>query len=136
MSQKPRFQSKKSAIDADLVDRIFEYLSGEYPELAGARMEELKAAVRAEFSGIETYIKVRSAVDRHRQAQQILALFNGRNAREVARRLGISRASVYRVLKQPRLPRPENRLSFPRNETAQPVASKRVRERAAETITD
>jgi DNA-directed RNA polymerase specialized sigma subunit len=34
-------------------------------------------------------------------ARKALALFNGRNAREVARRLGISRPHVYRLLKQP-----------------------------------
>jgi DNA invertase Pin-like site-specific DNA recombinase len=34
------------------------------------------------------------------RAQQILELFNGRNAREVARAIGCGRATVYRVLKQ------------------------------------
>jgi len=39
--------------------------------------------------------------DKNTRARKVLALFNGRNAREVARKLGISRTSVYRYLKQP-----------------------------------
>ena len=39
-----------------------------------------------------------------RLATQVLSLFNGRNATEVARCLNISRATVYRLLKQPGAP--------------------------------
>lgn len=87
------------ADEPDLVDRIFEYLLAEFPQLAGdaARVERAQAAVRAEFAGEEVYIQKRSSRD---IAAEVLRLFNGRNATEVARRLEIHRATVYRYLKQ------------------------------------
>jgi Mor family transcriptional regulator len=84
----------------DLVDAIFAYIFAEFPELA-ARMAEMKVATRKEFSGIETYIPQRSQAERERIANEVLSLFNGRNASEVARRLNISRATVYRIIKTP-----------------------------------
>nr|WP_305683079.1 helix-turn-helix domain-containing protein [Hydrogenophaga sp.] len=54
-------------------------------------------------------------------------MFNGRNAREVARRLGIGRATVYRLIKQGG---GEKRLNFPGNETAAPVRSPTETEQA------
>lgn len=87
------------ADEPDLVDRIFEYLLTEFPQLAGdaARVEKAQAAVRAEFAGEEVYIQKRSSRE---IAAEVLRLFNGRNATEVARRLQIHRATVYRYLKQ------------------------------------
>lgn len=92
------------AADPDLVDRIFDYILAEIPQMAAKpadKVQQLKAAVRAEFKGEECYIASRPATARQELVAQVLALFNGRNASEVARRLQISRASVYRVLKQP-----------------------------------
>lgn len=91
--------------EPDLVDRIFDYILSEFPrigELGAERVGELKSAVRSEFKGEECYIAGRPATARQELVVQILALFNGRNATEVARRLNISRATVYRVIKQPR----------------------------------
>lgn len=98
------------AADPDLVDRIFEYILSD-PALALAirntstehqkSISKLKAAVRAEFRGEECYIAGRAATARQETVVTVLSLFNGRNATEVARRLGISRATVYRYLKQP-----------------------------------
>lgn len=95
--------------DPDLVDRIFDYIFSD-PAMAQAmqnmagggakKVGQLKTAVRAEFRGEECYIAGRPATARQELVVQVLALFNGRNASEVARRLGISRASVYRHLKQ------------------------------------
>lgn len=95
--------------DPDLVDRIFEYIFSD-PTMAQAlqnmagvgakKVGQLKAAVRAEFRGEECYIASRPATARQEQVAQVLALFNGRNASEVARRLGIGRATVYRIIKQ------------------------------------
>lgn len=82
----------------DLVDAIFAYIFVEFPELA-ARMAEMKEATRKEFSGIETYIPRRSQAERERISTEVRRLFNGRNASEVARRLGIGRATVYRIIK-------------------------------------
>ena len=87
--------------DPDLVDRIFDYLLAEFPQIAGVRLDETRQAVREEFRGEEVSIAARPASERQRLAQEVLSLFNGRNAREVARRLQISRATVYRVIKQP-----------------------------------
>lgn len=107
---------KDATIDAliqtepDLVDRIFDYILSD-PVLANAieqgalaqknTVPKLKAAVRAEFRGEECYIAGRPASARQETVAMVLAIFNGRNASEVARRLGISRATVYRVIKQP-----------------------------------
>lgn len=86
--------------DPDLVDRIFDYILAELPDLR-ERVDALKADVRAEFKGEECYIPSIAATDRQARVQQVLALFNGRNASEVARRLQISPATVYRIIKQP-----------------------------------
>jgi Mor family transcriptional regulator len=86
--------------DPDLVDRIFEYLLTEFPQLAGPKFLEAKKAVREEFAGQDTYIPQRPPSARQQLVAEVLRLFNGRNATEVARRLRISRATVYRVLKQ------------------------------------
>lgn len=96
------------AREPDLVDRIFEFILSD-PAMAlamqrvaeGDAVDQLKAKVRAEFRGEECYI-----TDRYSTASQVLALFNGRNATEVARRLKISRATVYRTIKQAGRPMP------------------------------
>jgi Mor family transcriptional regulator len=82
----------------DLVDAIFEYIFAEFPELA-ARMTEMKEATRREFRGEMSYIPRRSQAERDKINREVLSLFNGRNATEVARRLQIGRATVYRIIK-------------------------------------
>ena len=84
--------------DPDLVDRIFDYIVEMFPEMSARELSGAKAAVRAEFAGSETYLRKRRSASA--QAAEVLALFNGRNASEIARRLRISRASVYRYIKQ------------------------------------
>jgi DNA invertase Pin-like site-specific DNA recombinase len=87
------------------VDAIFEYLLREHPAIAGvADSEDLKRLVRDQFGGQRgLYIRRgKSTEDQRRRVDQILELFNGRNASEIARRLGIGRATVYRLLKQAR----------------------------------
>lgn len=106
----PSLANPAAPVDPDLVDRIFDYILSD-PVLAeairkGAQAEKtsvakLKTAVRAEFRGEECYIAGRPATARQELVAQVLALFNGRNATEVARRLGIHKATVYRALKQP-----------------------------------
>lgn len=98
MARNPRPDDPRRLADPDLVDRIFEYIREEFPEIPSARVADLRAATRAEFGGDRQYIRT----DRRRAlAAEALRLFNGRNATEVARRLGISRATVFRLLKQP-----------------------------------
>lgn len=90
--------------DPDLVDRIFDYILEEFPEIGAIadRVPELKAATRQEFRGERAYINSRNPTDQQRQVAEVLRFFNGRNATEVARRLQISRATVYRYIKQAR----------------------------------
>ncbi|MDN4036790.1 Mor transcription activator family protein [Massilia sp. YIM B02443] len=86
--------------DPDLIDSIFAFIAIEFPELK-ERAGELKQMARREFAGIETYIPRRPRAERDRIVQEVMRLFDGRNATEVARRLNISRASVYRIIKTP-----------------------------------
>jgi len=84
--------------DPDLIDSIFAFIAIEFPEMK-ERAAELKQMTRREFAGIETYIPRRPKAERDRIMLEVMRLFNGRNATEVARRLKISRASVYRIIK-------------------------------------
>lgn len=88
------------AAQPDLVDRIFEYLLAEFPQLAGKKFEGVKHDLREEFAGQDVYIAHQPPTARQERVRKVLELFNGRNAAEVGRRLGISRAQVYRDLKQ------------------------------------
>jgi Mor family transcriptional regulator len=85
--------------EIDLVEAVVTFLIEMCPEVAG-RQEQLKAEIRAEFSGMQTYIPRRSTEQRRRTTEQVLAIYNGRNATEIARRLGLGRATVYRIIKQ------------------------------------
>lgn len=97
-----RHQLSERFADPDLVDRIFEYLCEQVPALQQdpSRVAELKLATRAEFRGEEVYIPARGRTQRQELVCEAMRLFNGRNASEVARRLDVSRASVYRWIKQ------------------------------------
>ena len=90
--------------EPDFVDRMFDYLLREFPQIAGPEFDRVRRDLRHEFAGNEAYIPRQSAAEREleraQRDQRILALFNGRNATEVARTLQIGRATVYRILKQ------------------------------------
>ena len=86
--------------DPDLVDRIFDYIVQLLPELAGRHLD-VKRAIRDEFASERVYVRRRSIGDAPLLAAEVARMFNGRNATEVARELRISRATVYRLLKQP-----------------------------------
>ncbi|MDP3651057.1 MAG: helix-turn-helix domain-containing protein [Rhodoferax sp.] len=98
-TQKPSDLQSKLQADPDLVDRIFDYILAEFPAIS-EQVSKYKSEVRKEFAGEDCYIAGRPATARQERVGQVLALFNGRNASEVARRLQIGRATVYRVLKQ------------------------------------
>lgn len=89
--------------DPDLVDRLLNYLVTILPELSNDKAKLLQAnlELRRHFAGSEVYVRKRS----RSLPDEVLELFNGRNATEVARQLGIGRATVYRVLKQAGRPR-------------------------------
>lgn len=95
-----RARKKDAHADPDLIDRIFDYIVAQIPEIAG-RHRDIKRAIRAEFAKQRGYVRQRSIDEVHPLALEVARLFNGRNATEVARELQISRATVYRLLKQP-----------------------------------
>ncbi len=87
--------------EPDMIERLFAYVLAELPEIPEPRLRALKAAVRAELGGEKHWIPKRPQTERQRLIGEVFAMFDGRNATEVARRLGIGRATVYRILKQP-----------------------------------
>lgn len=96
--------------EPDLVDRLWEYVLELLPEEAkreiAAHAVEVKQLTRDRFGGIDkAYVRTGHEYRRSQMVDQVLAMFNGRNATEVARRLQISRATVYRILKQPGTPK-------------------------------
>jgi hypothetical protein len=97
----PNFSGRMA--DPDFVDRVWDYMLQSFPQLAGipsGQVDDVKQHIRRSERGERPYITPASAASREREAQHILRLFNGRNATEVAREVGCSRAKVYRVLKQ------------------------------------
>lgn len=92
--------------DIDLVDRIFEMvaemLSKRSASIPPQELEELKQDTREYFAGQQCYIPKRSRTARQQRVRDVLSMFNGRNATEVARRCQTSRAEVYRIVKQGR----------------------------------
>lgn len=108
---------------ADLVDRIFDFLSSDprMPQMTADVLMQVKRDIRKEFAGEGNC---------NRRAYAVLRLFDGTNAVTVARALNISRASVYRYLKQARDERKaavlfkvpaENRLTFAETDKAGPA---------------
>lgn len=76
-------------------------LRREIPHLSNVDADDIGRVIRGEWGGERVYIPARTASNiRLRRARQVLKLFNGRNATEVARQLQCSRATVYRALKQ------------------------------------
>lgn len=76
--------------------RIVELLRHEVPELSADAAAAVESRIRAEYAGEQVYVRKRGDL-----ASEILARFNGRNARELARELGCGYVTVYRILKQP-----------------------------------
>lgn len=82
--------------DADLVDQVIAFLARHRPELADVA-REVEGELREQFGGGDHYVR---APDASGGVARVLEAFNGRNVSEVARELGISRATVYRRLRQ------------------------------------
>lgn len=123
-------QTAAPPTEPDLVDLIVDFLASKEPALA-ERRQDITADLRAEFGGQRWYVSARPETERQQRVRKILEMFNGRNATEVARRLRISRATVYRVIKQPgppaeRYPPPAIGVSAPK--APRVPAAKRVQE--------
>jgi len=100
MSIEPTARTRRRAMRAlepDLVDRIMAAVVERAPELQ-PHVAELETAVRDQFAGDRGWVRKRNA-SRPDLARMVLAHFNGRNVSEVARKLDISRATVYRMLR-------------------------------------
>lgn len=89
-------------VEGDLVDRIFELLAETLPP--DLDLDEARRAIRAEFGGETAHVHKIAPAEKaehwRKLRHEVLRLFNGRNASEIARKLGVSRPFVYRVLKQ------------------------------------
>lgn len=82
----------------DLVTAMFDLLEETHPDVIKPHRDVLEADVRHYMKGARGTIMDKP--DSETRARRVLALFNGRNAREVARKLGIGKTSVYRYIKQ------------------------------------
>ncbi len=101
----------------DLADRVIEIARDVAHEVAqqirAANPHEVSATIAArietrlrfEMAGDRGYISSLARKTRQQRteatAAEVRRLFNGRNATELARQLGIGRATVYRILKTP-----------------------------------
>lgn len=88
--------------EPDLVDLLVEYVRSEFKSLSASILEEFEHGARERFGGMDKiYIRSNRARMRDRLVRQVLAMFNGRNTHEVARRLHIHPNTVRRIIKQP-----------------------------------
>ena len=87
----------------DLVDRIFDYLIETLPPDVAEEIKNagLRDDARSEIGAGYGWVYSASQTARQQRVREVLRLFNGRNATEVARRLNLSKATVYRYIKQP-----------------------------------
>jgi Mor family transcriptional regulator len=71
------------------------------PGISEAAAEALEHELILEFGGESHYVPKRKLIEAKRKelANEARRKFNGRNATEVARELGIGRATVYRLIK-------------------------------------
>jgi len=63
------------------------------PSLVASLAAEVERQLQTDLAGTQTYHRKRPKID-----DQIVEKFNGRNANEVARDLGVSRRTVYRAI--------------------------------------
>lgn len=84
----------------DVLDRLMSKLQDLHP-IPEKEAAELHAALREEFGGERSTIYKRSAAEKAKMVNTALRKLNGHNATEIARELGVSRATVYRYIKQP-----------------------------------
>ena len=93
-------QPAASAEATDFVSALLDTLA-RAGLLSDADRAEADKALRGHFKHGTYYVAASAPSERDAVARSVLAKFNGRNARQVARELNISRATVYRRLKQP-----------------------------------
>lgn len=82
----------------DIVTRFFELLAEAAPSLSESLAIEIERQIRHEFAGERVYIQKRTDALSERIAEK----FNGRNVRELAREMHVSRRTIYRSIKKAR----------------------------------
>lgn len=80
----------------DFADRVVNMVIELMPDLRESR-RHLTASIRREFGVSQQYVRRPGVI---MTCDEVLQVFNGRSATEVARVLGCSRATVYRLLKR------------------------------------
>lgn len=82
----------------DFLRRIIEVMQELEPSLTDEIAREIERSLEQEFAGESVRIRKRGA--RWEELKlEVRRRFNGRNATEIARELGIGRTTVYRILK-------------------------------------
>lgn len=102
---KPSVKRVDVPVEPDIADSFCEYVSQQVPNVTPQDLEAIRMGIRREYGGERHYVRQLDTVERARHTKrcaEVLAQhFNGRNASELARKLGISRVTVWRLLKQP-----------------------------------
>lgn len=80
----------------DIVDRFIAEVRRTVTAVDADVLAALESRLRAEFGGAETYVR-KPGIDA--KVDELRRIFNGRNASECARILGVGRATVYRLIK-------------------------------------
>ncbi len=78
-----------------------EFMQALQQEFSRDLAQKIEARLRREMSGDRTYMPRESTASRKAMHDKVRRMFNGSNATEIARELGIGRTTVYRILKQP-----------------------------------
>lgn len=107
MTTKPQHLEDDAAVDLHAsVERVVINWLGLQPPLSGPFAAKLVEGFRSEMGGKRIYIP--SARQRNEDKiktrdQQIVAMFNGRNLKEVMRVFGVSRRTVYNAVARAKL---------------------------------
>lgn len=80
----------------DIISRLIEMLQECEGSLSEESARTIELQLRSEFKGERIHLCVKTP--REQLQDQILQMHNGRNSKEIARKLGISLATVYRAL--------------------------------------
>lgn len=85
--------------DTDFVTSLLDLLTAE-GLMEGESREDADKALREHFKPGTYYVAATAPTEREAVARRVLSMFNGRNARQIARTLHIGKTTVYRILKQ------------------------------------
>lgn len=85
-------------------------IRADFPDLAD-ELPQYESDMREEFCGERSYIRGYPSTERQRRVSGVLGMLsNGHNATAIARKLQISRPTVYRIIKQAAQPQKPQRM--------------------------